>query len=121
MKNASLFDGVLDDPGLARLTTEEFEALPFGSIKLDREGRVTLYNQAEGELAHRLPQETLGKLFFEEIAPCTNNVRFRGRLDELVKSGGKSVRFDYLFLFPWGDRAVRIQLWLPDANTRWIF
>jgi photoactive yellow protein len=121
MMSASDFDDVLDDEGLKNLTSAEYEALPFGSIKLDRAGRVTLYNQAESALARRNAQEMLGKHFFEEVAPCTNNAKFRGRLDELIRGGVKSARFDYLFLFPWGSKPVRIQLWVPDADTRWIF
>ena len=121
MTIASEFDAVLDDEGLKNLTSAAYDDLPFGSIKLDRASRITLYNRAESVLARRDAQEMLGKLFFEEVAPCTNNVMFRGRLDELVRSGIKSARFDYLFLFAWGSRPVRIQLWVPDAETRWIF
>src|SRR4051812_15181570 len=101
MKNAADFDAVIDDAGLKALASEDYDALPFGSIKLDRSGRVTLYNKAERELARRDAVDVLGKLFFEEVAPCTNNAAFRGRLDELARNGGKSARFDYLFMFPW--------------------
>jgi photoactive yellow protein len=121
MTIASEFDAVLDDEGLKNLTSAAYDDLPFGSIKLDRASRITLYNRAESVLARRDAQEMLGKLFFEEVAPCTNNVMFRGRLDELVRSGIKSARFDYLFLFAWGSRPVRIQLWVPDPDSRWIF
>src|SRR3954470_3691684 len=98
MKNAGDFAGVIDDEGLKKLASEEYDALPFGSVKLDRAGRVILYNKAERELARRDAADVLGKLFFEEVAPCTNNATFRGRLDELTRTGGKSARFDYLFL-----------------------
>jgi photoactive yellow protein len=121
MKDSADFDAVLDDAGLKSLSSEEYDALPFGSIKLDRANRVTLYNRAETELARRDSADVLGKLFFEEVAPCTNNPMFRGRLEALVRDGVKSARFDYLFLFAWGSRPVRIQLWVPDAETRWIF
>jgi photoactive yellow protein len=121
MKSETDFDSVIDDAGLRNLSSEAYDALPFGSIKLDRSNRVTLYNRAESELARLDSAEVLGKRFFEDIAPCTNNPMFRGRLEALVAGGTKSARFDYLFLFPWGKRPVRIQLWVPDAETRWIF
>src|SRR5437763_1672035 len=103
MKNSADFDAILEDDGFRSLTSEDFEALPFGSIRLDRADRVTLYNQAESALARRDAAEVLGKRFFEDVAPCTNNATFRGRLEELTRKGGKSARFDYLFLFPWGS------------------
>ena len=109
------------DQGLERLSPEEFDALPFGSIQLDADFTVTKYNAKEQEIANRSATETVGKNFFREIAPCTNNAAFRGRLDALIANRKSTDRFDYEFQFPWGLRAVRIQLWVPDSATRWIF
>lgn len=114
-------DAIIRDQGLEKLSPKEFDALPFGSIKLDAEFKVVLYNAKEQEIAKRSAVDTLGKDFFREIAPCTNNASFRGRLDKLIKDGKNSDRFDYEFLFPWGARFVCIQLWIPDPETRWIF
>lgn len=116
------FEDIISDQGLRTLTEQDFDLLPFGSIRLDRVGRVALYNAAEATLAQRDAKDTLGRHFFEEIAPCTNNARFRGQLDLLVADPKRrSARFDYRFLFPWGTRAVRIQLWVPNPDERWIF
>ena len=115
------FDSTVWDVGLQRLRDDDFEDLPFGSIKLDERGRVVVYNAAEAKLAQRSQEGTLGKLFFEEIAPCTNNEIFKGKLDELVRTGKKTAQFEYRFMFPWGAKFVRIQLWVPDARSRWIF
>jgi photoactive yellow protein len=107
---------------LLRMAPEEFDRLPFGAIKLDLEGRVVAYNSAEAALARRVQQSTLGKRFFEEIAPCTNVAGFRGRLDALVARGTEGTEsFDFKFLFPWGARDVRIRLMVLRDGARWVF
>ncbi|NMO23032.1 PAS domain-containing protein [Pyxidicoccus fallax] len=107
---------------LKGMSPEEFDRLPFGAIKLDGEGRVVAYNAAEAALARRERKATLGRRFFEEIAPCTNTASFRGRLDALVERGGEATeRFDFKFLFPWGARDVRIRLMVLRDGSRWVF
>ncbi len=107
---------------LLKMSPEEFDRLPFGAIKLDTEGRVLAYNSAEAALARRVQQSTLGKRFFEEIAPCTNVAGFRGRLDALVARGKEGTEsFDFKFLFAWGTRDVRIRLMVLRDGVRWVF
>lgn len=104
------------------MSAEEFDRLPFGAIKLDEEGRVVAYNAAEAALARRATKSTLGRRFFEEIAPCTNVEGFRGRLDALVARGEEATEcFDFRFLFPWGVREVRIRLMVLRGGGRWVF
>ncbi|HEX8699410.1 MAG TPA: PAS domain-containing protein [Myxococcaceae bacterium] len=111
----------LTEERLHQLTPDEFDALPFGAVRLDAEGRVTGYNAVEASLARRSQHSTLGRLFFEEIAPCTNVAAFRGRLDALVQRGQGTESFDFRFLFPWGTRDVRIRLMVVRDGTRWVF
>lgn len=106
---------------LARMTAAEFDALPFGAIRLDADGRVVGFNVAEARLARRRPEATLGRLFFEDIAPCTNTEAFRGRLDSLARAGEGTETFDYVFEFPWGIRQVRIRLMVLPDHSRWVF
>lgn len=115
------FDDIIRDDNLERIPEEGFDNLPFGSIRLNREGAIELYNSAEAELAHLNQEDVLGKDFFKDIAPCTDTDMFHGQLEELVATGKKSVRFNYKFLFPWGHRMVRIQFWVPDPDNQWIF
>lgn len=102
------------------LSEAELDALPFGVIHLDSEGRVRGYNKAESELAHRSKSEVLGKLFFEEVAPCTNVRAFKGVLDALTQAGGGSEYLDYRFEFPWGSVEVRIRLMVLSPEERLI-
>jgi photoactive yellow protein len=122
MASDDLFlDQLIRDQGLETLSRDDFDALAFGTIKLDKNDRVVVYNRFEGELAQRDQTATIGEPFFETVAPCTNNAVFRGELQRMIASGRKNARFDYEFRFPWGARSVRIQLWVPNANERWIF
>jgi photoactive yellow protein len=123
LRDESLVDAdSLTGEKLLAMSSEEFDRLPFGAIKLDAEGRVVAYNAAEAVLARRTQQATLGRRFFEEIAPCTNTAGFRGRLDALVAQGREATeRFDYKFLFPWGTRDVRIRLMVLRDGARWVF
>lgn len=121
--NAPLLDAdALTGARLRTMSAEEFDRLPFGAIKLDEAGRVVAYNAAEAALARRVPQSTLGRRFFEEIAPCTNVEGFRGRLDALAARGDEATEcFDFRFLFPWGARDVRIRLMVLGDGGRWVF
>ncbi len=113
-------EAVLSPQELAGMSAAEFDALPYGSIALDKNHRVLRYNAAEATLARRNVADTVGKHFFDEVAPCTRTPAFRGRLLELIETGKRTARFDYRFRFPWGGRDVRIQLWVSD-EANWIF
>ena len=111
----------LTEERLRNLTADEFDALPFGAIKLDAEGRVMGYNAVEANLARRSQQATVGRRFFEDIAPCTNVAGFRGKLDALIAQGRGTESFDFRFLFSWGTRDVRIRLMVLQDGSRWVF
>ncbi|MCA9716766.1 MAG: PAS domain-containing protein [Myxococcales bacterium] len=112
---------VLNDEQLAAMTPHEFDALPYGVIKLDGRGRVTLFNAVEQRLAKRAANATIGKDFFRDVAPCADVQAFRGRLDALRDAGQNTETFDFVFTFPWGTREVRIRLWIATDGASWIF
>jgi len=105
---------------LTQLKPAEFDALPFGMIRLDAAGVVKAYNEWEARLARREARDVIGKNFFTDVAPCTNVASFRGKLDELAVSGDKTYIFDYDFLFPWGTRRVRIRFVIESMDERWV-
>ena len=82
---------------LSAMTLDELDALPYGAIKLDREGRVLGYNAAEAELTGREPARVVGRNFFTEVAPCTQVREFHGRFAELVEHGAVNREFDFTF------------------------
>ncbi len=104
------------------LKEDDFNALPFGAIKLDTEGRILKYNLYEAKLAERDPQEVIGQNFFTEVAPCTNVQEFAGRYRTGIAEGNLNATFPYRFLFP--KRAVDVEITLilnPDSKSAWVF
>lgn len=89
MTNVSFEDpGLLTD--LASMTPAEFDALPFGAIAMTQGSIVTAYNRYESDMTGFDAQRMIGKHFFREIAPCTNNAivagifDLAGEVDEIV-------------------------------------
>jgi photoactive yellow protein len=104
------------------LTEDNFNALPFGAIKLDADGRILKYNLYESKLAERDQKEVVGQNFFTEVAPCTNVQEFAGRYRQGIKDKELNTTFPYRFLFP--NRVVDVEITLvlsPDAQSAWVF
>lgn len=100
---------------LPTLSREDFDALPYGAIRLDSENKIIAYNAAESELARRAPAEVMGKDFFKQVAPCTNVAELAGWLQLARKSGEtRQTRLDFVFDFPFGREHVDIAI-LYDA------
>ena len=113
----------LDHRKLRTLTREDYDELAFGVIELGRDFRVRTYNQSESALSQRPPEDTIGRHFFREVAPCTASAEFSGRIEGLMADGvavDTELRFDYDFAFPWGRRRVRIRA-LRGTDTCWLF
>jgi len=103
------------------LTKHDFDELPFGTIQLNRYGTIKVYNRWEAELARRKQEKVIGKNFFRDIAPCTDVAEFRGRLDSMSHDGLATQIFDFVFRFPWGQRAVRVRFMVASEDERWVF
>ena len=58
------------------------DSLEFGVIAMDRTGRVTRYNAPESRLAGLSASRVVGKHFFTEVAPCTNNYLVASRFED---------------------------------------
>lgn len=110
--------GVYPVEDVHSLDAAQLDGLPWGTVRLDPAGQVLAYNAAEERIAGRSRQQTLGRNFFTEVAPCTGVQEFRGSYEELVRSGRPGpVRFEFIFRFPGGDRLVDIAL-SYDADRR---
>lgn len=86
---------------------EALDGLPFGVVRMNRAYEVTLYNRYEAGLSGLSARQSLGRHFFREIAPCTNNELVArkydvgGPLDEVV---------DYVFTYKLSPTPVRLRL-----------
>jgi photoactive yellow protein len=104
------------------LTEDDFDALPFGAIKLDTDGRILKYNLYESKLAERDRHEVIGQNFFTEVAPCTNVQEFAGRYRQGMSEGKLNTTFPYRFIFPKKVVDVEITLILnADGESAWVF
>lgn len=104
------------------LAENELDRLPFGAIRLDREGKILSYNQAEAALSGRRKEIVLGKNFFTDVAPCTNVQEFAGRFREGVQKGSLHTVFPYIFDYNMDPRNVWVTLFYSnETDTAWVF
>lgn len=111
-------------PGLARaveaLSPAQVDALPFGAIRLDADGRVAFYSAAERRLS-RYPFETIGRAFFTDIAPCMNHAHFQGRIAHAMAAGTLDIEFDYVGDFDDAAKELRVRVQSASGGGCWIF
>lgn len=105
------------------LSAVELDALPFGAIQLDPDGKILTYNRAEEQLSGRKREDVVGKNFFSDVAPCTRVRRFYGAFQAGVDRRDLNEVFDFTFRFPGAPREVRIRM-IYSGTPRpgvWIF
>jgi photoactive yellow protein len=119
---ADLLPGSLTAPGqfdwLEDATAAELDEMVFGVVGLAADGTVECYNAAEGRLSGLTPARVIGRNFFTEVAPCTNNFMVAHRfetaaeLDEAV---------NYVFAFHLARTKVLLCLLKrPGARRRYL-
>jgi photoactive yellow protein len=100
----------LDFGAIQQLSGEALDAVPYGLITVDAEGRVIHYNDVEARYS-RVPREAvIGKNFFTDVAPCTRLREFEGRFRALVDDpvGLRVQTFDFVFRFSHGTQHVSV-------------
>ena len=122
--DAPLVQAAFYDEGLAqRLQTASEEALneaAFGVIQLDERGLVTFYNRFEQRFSGRAPEETIGRSFFDEVAPCTRSRFFRGRFEEGLMRGKLDVTFSYTFTYRMRPTLVDVRILVNQPGEAWV-
>ena len=66
-------------PGLSDI---ELDALGFGVVEMNRAGLVMRYNETESRYSGLPRERVLGRHFFRDVAPCSNNRHVAQRFDE---------------------------------------
>ena len=61
---------------------EELDLLDFGVVEMSLLGHVLRYNAMESRLSGLPPDRVIGRHFFTEVAPCTNNRKVAQRFNE---------------------------------------
>lgn len=122
MMDVVKFDSSDLDSKLSGMTSKDLDSLAFGAIELDRDGKILRYNSAEGDITGRDPKETLGRNFFNEVAPCTKSPEFYGRFEKGVKAGNLNAIFEYTFDYKMRPTKVKVQMKKDlQKDSYWIF
>lgn len=115
----------LDTPSLAelpRLSAHELDALDFGVVQVDDAGLIRQYNRYESEMAGVAPAEAIGRNFFTEVAPCTNNNLLYGRFKKGL-AAGEPLDFQLAYTFTYKMRPTNVQIRVfrdAASQTNWI-
>ena len=114
-----------DEPRLAlaveQLTPDEMGKLPYGVIRLDNDGRVTLYSACEEALSGKDAASVVGQPFFTDIAPCMNNPNFRGRIDRAMAAGKVDIELVHIGDFSDREREIQVRVQSASQGGLWIF
>ncbi len=100
---------------------EQIDDLDFGVIRLDDEGKILYYSRYESEFSGVAKNEAMGKNFFYEVAPCTNNRLFLGSFQRGVEQGSLKIMFFYTFTYRMKPTYVKVFLFKRKAGDNWIF
>jgi photoactive yellow protein len=104
------------------LSESALDRLPFGAIRLDKDGTILRYNQTEADLVGRKKENVIGKNFFTDVAPCTNVQEFAGQFREGIEKGFLHTVFPYVFALASGPLKVWVTLFYNDENdSAWVF
>ncbi len=58
---------------LLRLSADELDGLDFGVVEMDQLGQVLRYNATESRYSGLPAERVVGRHFFRDVAPCSNN------------------------------------------------
>lgn len=106
---------------LPSLSHREADEKPYGIVKVDDNGVVQMYNRWESQMAGVAPEKAIGRNFFTQVAPCTNNRLVFGRFKSGVAKGELDVEFNYTFTYKMRPTNVRLRLFHhPGTETNWV-
>jgi len=91
----------------------------FGVIEVDDDGVVLFYNVFEAEFTGMAPEDVVGRAFFTDVAPCSNNPLFRGRFRDGLRQETFDVSLPYTLTYRLRPTLVHIRLLRRDGRN-WI-
>ncbi len=96
----------------------QLQDTPFGVVAMDADHRVVIYNRAESTLSGLSPDRVVGRHFFSEVAPCTNNFLVAHRFET---ESDLDATIDYVFTLRMKPTPVRLRLLTrPEAARRFL-
>lgn len=90
---------------------EVLDDLPIGAILVNSEGTILRFNRHEEQLSGLSRADVLGRSFFSEVAPCTQDIELGARFHEGIATGSLDLDFEFSFPYPHNrvPRDVRIR------------
>lgn len=109
-------------PWLDQADDASLNALPYGVIGIDADGKACRYSDYEAEMAGFDPRDVLGRHFFEEIGVCMNNGLVARRFaDAQLKNEPLDALIDYVIAFRSRRTPVKMRLLSsPSSPTRYL-
>ncbi len=98
----------------------EFEELDFAVVRVDDAGTIIHTNRYECELSAVPDDRAVGRNYFTEIAPCTNNRLFYGTFRKGVANGAMNLLFFYTFTYKMSPTEVKVHLYRSPAGSNWV-
>ncbi len=120
-------DGIpsFDRPDLAQaveaMTADAIDDLPFGCTRIDANGVVVFYSNAERRLSGSGDHPRVGLNFFTDVAPCMNNPAFRGRIESAMAAGRLDLEFGWIGDFDDAQRSLRVRVQSATGGGCWLF
>lgn len=105
---------------LDTMTAAQIDALSFGVIKLDRDGRVERYSEVERQRSGYNLGSPVGLEFFTVVAPCMNTSRIRGRIQQAIHDGVFDAEFSHVGDFSDAEREMTIRAYSAKDGGVWI-
>jgi photoactive yellow protein len=110
-----------DDPEILKhlesASAEEIDTLNFGVVRMKADGTVALYSAFESNLSGLDKNNVLGRNYFEQVAPCTNNYMISQRF---LDTPEMDVVLPYVFSFQMKPTTVRLRL-LRSASAKSMY
>lgn len=104
-----------------KMSQAQLDSLAFGVIQIDDQGTVKSYNKYESELGNTPIPEALGKNFFTQVAPCTNNRLIYGKFKDGIAANQLDFEVNYVFTYKIKPVNVTIQMYRDNlSKTNWM-
>jgi photoactive yellow protein len=119
VKSAASRPWAFDEPGLLdaleEIPLDGIDEIGFGLIVMNRSGEVTGYNAFESKRSGLRVERVLGRNFFADVGPCTNNYLVAQRFSDCAEL---DEQLDYVFTFRMAPTPVRLRLLARAGSPR---
>ncbi|MEE4244741.1 MAG: hypothetical protein V2I33_04990 [Kangiellaceae bacterium] len=96
--------------------TSALNAHNYGVVKMDHSGTVTDYNNSQSEHTGMSKDAVMGKHFFTQVAPCTNNFMVSQKYDS---AEGLDETVPYTFTIKMAPTPLTLRL-LKDSSSQYL-